>query len=92
MALHFKGVILHNMIHSADDIIQTMESIIGKKFDTLTVIKKINEKYCDGSAVFKRKVHNLGFYDDFEEAKQARLKAEKELIGTFLKEHKENIK
>lgn len=230
-----QGITLHIMIHSADDIIQAMENIIGKKFGSLTVISKTNERYYDGSCLyeckcdcgqvikttssrlksghtsscggtvhkidnligkkfgkltvvsfayakntkaywnckcecggtiiakgtflktgnivscgcakkasrdeglkqikkafvdgtnikqispdrklnsnnktgfngvswstqrhkyhaqitFKRKVYNLGFYDDIEDAKQARLKAEAELFGTFLEEHKQNTK
>lgn len=39
---------------------------------------------------FKRKVYNLGFYDDLEEAKQVRLKAEQEYFGKFLEEYKCN--
>ena len=39
---------------------------------------------------FKRKVYNLGFYDNIEDAKQARLKAECEYFGNFLEEYKQD--
>ena len=38
--------------------------------------------------MFKRKVHHLGYFDTIEQAKEARLKAEKELFEPVLNEYK----
>ena len=41
---------------------------------------------------FKGKNYFLGRYDNKEDAREAREKAEKELFGKFLEEHKNMIK
>lgn len=41
---------------------------------------------------FKGKNHYLGRYDNKEDAREAREKAEKEMFGKFLEEHKEYVK
>lgn len=37
---------------------------------------------------FKRKIYNLGYFDRLEDAAEARKKAEEEMFGVFLEEHK----
>lgn len=41
---------------------------------------------------FKGKNYNLGRYNNKEDAREAREKAEKEMFGKFLEEHKEYVK